>query len=406
MTGQNIIMVCQQNWNLEIDSSARNLAKAFACHNNVLYVNAPLDVNTLLRGHATAEVREKLRVVLGQQSGLAQAEPNLWVYTPEVLCISANWLSSKKLFSQINSFNSYLLARSIMKAAKQLGFDGYYVVQDGILFHGLELPSQLSARQYVYYLRDFTITVPYFRRHGPWVEAQLIQRANVVVTNTAYLLKYIQQYNPDHSYIIGQGCVLTLYDANATYELPADLANLPGPLIGYTGLLTTLRLDIDLLLTIARRHPEWHLVLIGPEDDDFRNCELHRLPNVHFLGRKPPEALPAYLCYLDVCINPQVLNDLTLGNYPLKIDEYLAMGKPVVATRTPGMMMFQDYVYLAEGEQEWLSQLEQALRPPIPEETAARIGFAQTHTWAACAQRVYAAIAEVEEVVPVAPLPT
>ncbi|RZL16566.1 MAG: hypothetical protein EOO62_00970 [Hymenobacter sp.] len=70
MISHNIIMVCQQNWNLEIDSSAKNLAKAFACHNKVLYVNAPLDVNTLLRNWSTAEVREKLRIVTGQQAGL------------------------------------------------------------------------------------------------------------------------------------------------------------------------------------------------------------------------------------------------------------------------------------------------------------------------------------------------
>ncbi|RZL16565.1 MAG: glycosyltransferase [Hymenobacter sp.] len=290
-----------------------------------------------------------------------------------------------------------MLARSIAKAAQQLEFTNYYVVQDGIMFHALTLPDQLPALKYLYYLRDFTITVPYFRRHGPWVEDALIRRADAVLTNTPYINDYIWQHQPKHSTIIGQGCVLSLYQAGASYSRPADLAGLAGPLIGYTGLLTTLRLDINLLLSIARQRPEWQLVLIGPEDDDFKKSALHKMPNVHFLGRKPPEELPAYLSYMDACINPQTINELTIGNYPLKIDEYLAMGKPTVATLTPGMDLFQDYVYLADGEQQWLEMLAQALREQDPTQIVARIHFAQGHTWAACAQLVYETITTIEK---------
>ena len=59
------------------------------------------------------------------------------------------------------------------------------------------------------------------------------------------------------------------------------------------------------------------------------------MDNVHFLGAKKTDELASYMEHFDVCINPQVVNDLTIGNYPRKIDEYLAMGKAVVATDTP-----------------------------------------------------------------------
>ncbi|MFC7669776.1 glycosyltransferase [Hymenobacter humi] len=62
------------------------------------------------------------------------------------------------------------------------------------------------------------------------------------------------------------------------------------------------------------------------------------------------------MSYFDVCTNPQAVNEVTIGNYPLKIDEYLAMGKPVVATATRAMDMFADYVYLPRNAQEWLEQ--------------------------------------------------
>lgn len=393
MKDQNIIMVCQQNWDLGIGSNAKNLAKEFAKQNRVLYVNIPLDVNTLLRGYSRPEVRKKLRVVLGQTAGLAQVESNLWVYTPDTLCLSVNWLTSKPLFSKLNQFNSKLLANSIRKATRELGFDEYYLFQDGIVFHALDLPQQLQAVKFVYYLRDYMLTVPYFRRHGPWVEAQVMEQADLVASNSMYLNDYARRHNPQHSQYIGQGCVLSLYQGLAVHPLPPDLAAVLPPIIGYTGSLTGLRLDIDLLVTIAQSRPNWSLVLVGPEDPDFQQSILHKLPNVYFLGRKAPEELPAYVSHFDVCINPQVINEVTVGNYPLKIDEYLAMGKPVVATRTRTMELFEQHVYLADGQTQWLAQIAQALaEPEVTTLTGSRIAFAQSHTWAASVELLYEAL--------------
>lgn len=395
MNNQNIIILAQQNWDTTIGTNPRNLAREFARHNRVLYVNMPLDVNTVVRGRKEPDVQKRIRVLLGQEEALVKAEPNVWVYTTGVLLLSANWLASKSLFRAVNQLNARWLAHSIRKAAQAAGFDSFYLLQDGLIFPGLELKRLLQPRQFIYNLRDYVMGVPYFQRHGPWLEAALMQQADVVAANSAYLRDYAQQVNP-HSYDIGQGCVLSLYQADDDYPLPADLAAVPGPIIGYTGYLTGLRLDIDLLVTIARQRPHWSLVLIGPEDEAFAASELHALPNVYFLGRKSPNQLAAYLRYCDVCINPQEVNEITIGNYPLKIDEYLAMGKPTVATATRAMEMFADYVYLATGPTEWLAQLEAALADHSSQHRTARIAFTQGHTWTASVGLLYQAVAEVE----------
>lgn len=396
MKDQNIIMLCQQNWDLGIGSNAKNIAKELAKQNRVLYVNMPLDVNSLLRGYRKPEIQQKMRVLTGQTEGLKQAEPNVWVYTPDVVCLSVNWLSSRRLFSVLNRFNSKLLARSIDKATKALGFSSYYLLQDGIMFQGIEMKRLLKPLKFIYYLRDYMLTVPYFRRHGSWIEHLLFKQADVVASNSAYLNDLAREYNPQHSYDIGQGCVLSLYQAENQYPVPADLAAIPKPLIGYTGSLTGLRLDMELLVAIARQRPTWSLVLVGPEDPEFVRSELHSLPNVYFLGRKAPEQLPAYVSHFDVCINPQLVNEVTIGNYPLKIDEYLAMGKPVVATYTRTMELFENHVYLAKGEAQWLDAIEQALQEEGTERRTSRIAFAQSHTWAASVQLLYNAVDVVE----------
>ena len=82
--------------------------------------------------------------------------------------------------------------------------------------------------------------------------------------------------------------------------------------------------DSSLLYETASQLPQYSFVFVGPEDRHFEQHPLHRLKNVYFTGRKEVEQLPQYIRYFDVCINPQVLNPITDGNYPLKIDEYLA----------------------------------------------------------------------------------
>jgi teichuronic acid biosynthesis glycosyltransferase TuaH len=395
MKGQNIIIIAQQNWDTAIGTNPRNMAKEFAKNNRVLYVNMPLDINTALRARQEPEIQKRLQVVLGKENGLVEAEPNVWVYTTGVLLMSANWLKSRTLFKIINELNARLLARSIRKAAQAVGFDSYYILEDGLIFPGLELKRLLKPRRFIYNIRDYVMVVPYFKRHGPWMEAALMKQADIVAANSAYLRDYALPHNP-HSYDIGQGCVLSMYQAEAEYAVPADLAAIPGPTITYTGYLTDIRLDLQLLLTIAQRRPDWQLVFIGPENEVFERSALHQLPNVHFLGSKLPQELAAYLRHSDVCINPQIINDITIGNYPLKIDEYLAMGKPVVATATSAMDMFAQHVYLALGPDQWLAQLEAALRDHSPERAQERIAFAKSHTWEASVGVIYRALAEME----------
>ncbi|QJX45947.1 glycosyltransferase [Hymenobacter taeanensis] len=391
MNDQNIIIISQQPWDTTIGMNSRNMAKEFSQTNRVLFINLPLDLNTLLHSYQQPEVQKRLRVVLGQAEAMEQVEPNIWVYNTGVIFLSANWIASRPLFKAANLLNARMLAYSIQKAAKLLGFDSYYFLQDGLIYPGLELPNLLKPIKYIFNIRDFVLPQPYFKRHGPWLEAELIKRVDVVTANSVYLRDYARQFNP-HSHDVGQGCVLSLYQADGPYDMPDDMAAVAHPIIGYTGYLTDLRLDIDLLLYIAQQRPHWNLVLVGPEDEAFEKSALHELPNVYFLGTKTPDQLPSYVHHFDVCINPQIVNDITIGNYPLKIDEYLAMGKPVVATETQAMEMFLPHVAVASTHEEWVTQLETALADKDTAAAKARIRCAQSHTWEATVSKIYDAL--------------
>jgi glycosyltransferase involved in cell wall biosynthesis len=163
------------------------------------------------------------------------------------------------------------------------------------------------------------------------------------------------------------------------------------------GALNAERLNPDIIARLAKAQPSWNIVLVGPEDEGFRQSSLHGMPNVHFLGHKALGVLSAYVKSFDVCLNPQWNNEITWGNYPLKIDEYLAMGRPTVATRTYAMKIFEDHVYLAGSPEEYEGLVKQALAEDSPFKVEERIRFARTHSWHNCVAEIYRAVNAFEQ---------
>ena len=264
---------------------------------------------------------------------------------------------------------------------EQLKFKNVLLFNDSSMFLGLHLKEFLKPENYTYYMRDYLIKVPYWRRHGERIEPQVIRLADTVVNNSTLYAEYGAKYNP-HSYMVGQGCDVSLFnDEENTIEIPKEFIEIPRPILGYVGYLTSMRLDIELLEFMAKTKKAWSIVLVGPEDDDFKNSALHQLDNVFFLGSKDASELPAYVKGFDIAMNPQVVNDWTIGNYPRKIDEYLAMGKPTLATRTKAMEMFQEHVYLGSSKEEYIQLAEKALEENCEQLQNKRIAFAKSHTW-------------------------
>lgn len=380
-------MIGQQGWDLGLGSNAHNIAAEFSRNNKVIYVNPPLDLSTLVRHWREPKIRYRLKVLLGLEKSLQQAQENLWVFTPRTLCLSANWLPSTRLFKLCTRINNHLFAASIRSIARKAGFGRYTLFNDSLIYLGLHLKDLLAPENYIYYIRDYMIRTGYFRKHGTWAEAGLIRQADVVVANSEFLTHYAAGFNA-RSFYVGQGCDLSMFNPETEQVRPADLPAGPGPLIGYVGYITSDRLDLKLLIKLAQAKPEWNFVFVGPEDTPFATSILHQLPNVFFPGRKDASQLPAYIGHFDVCLNPQIVNDLTIGNYPRKIDEYLAMGKPVVATWTQTMKQFQDHVFLASSLSGYIEYIEMALDEKQEDRAAARIAFARSHTWAASVQAI------------------
>jgi glycosyltransferase involved in cell wall biosynthesis len=157
-------------------------------------------------------------------------------------------------------------------------------------------------------------------------------------------------------------------------EDPADQLAIPHPRFGFYGVIDE-RLNLSLIEEIALRRKDWHFILIGPLAKIEEN-DLPRYENIHYLGMKNYQQLPAYLSGWDVAIMPFSLNEATRFISPTKTPEYLAGGKPVISTRIVDVIRHynsvvnfastsEEFIAVAENDivqnEEWLAKVDKIL---------------------------------------------
>lgn len=218
-------------------------------------------------------------------------------------------------------------------------------------------------------------------------ERHLLEAVDQVILHSPALLEKKGQINP-HTLFVPNGADYRAY--STPVPEPADMAAIPHPRVGYVGVIKD-QLDFRLLLTLARKHPEWSWVMVGPvragqsQAPDIEALQM--LPNVHFLGGKQVTELPAYMQHLDVCMLCYVRSGYTKFIYPMKLHEYLATGRPVVGTPIRSLLEFDQVVQLATTPEEWSRAIADALaHPEVGVEK--RLEVARDHDWAILAQRV------------------
>lgn len=391
MKNRDIIVTSLQSWDSEIGSNSFNIAREFARDNRVVYINRAPERGTAIMNFLNRLQGKKMKPQDPHKQQLFQASQNLWVYSPASMLESINPLPAF-LYDYFARLNARRFASDIQHACKELGFRDPVLFVDNDFFRANHLTRYLPVSLFIYYIRDYLLTQPYFRKHGKRVEAAVIGSASLVVANSSYLAQYGAQHN-SHSTDIGQGCDFTYFDPSISYKANPFFEGRKGPFVGYVGALVHYRLDLTLLESLALRRTDLTWVFVGPEDEEFKASALHKLPNVYFAGRKEEKDLASWVTGFDVCINPQLINEVTVGNYPRKVDEYLIMGKPVVATYTDFMKSFLPWVYLATGTDEYDKALDQAIAEAGNEELIReRKKFAASHTWEASVQKIYDAV--------------
>jgi glycosyltransferase involved in cell wall biosynthesis len=225
-------------------------------------------------------------------------------------------------------------------------------------------------------------------------ERLLMENANVVFTGGYKLFQSKSRY---HSNVHFFGCgVDSPHFAKARLsdtEIPADVAGITQPIMGYYGVIDE-RLDYELLAQLAAAHKEWALVMVGPVVKvDPR--DLPQGDNIHWLGQKSYNELPAYVKTFDVCLMPFALNEATEYINPTKTLEYMAAGKPIVSTAVADVVRnFTPVVKVARSNDGFVAAVRSAMTLPDASLIARGIGMAKDHSWESIVATMRGLIAE------------
>jgi uncharacterized SAM-binding protein YcdF (DUF218 family)/glycosyltransferase involved in cell wall biosynthesis len=320
-------------------------------------------------------VRQRIRNWWRGTKGFREERPNLFVYSPLLLPLpymrAARWI------------NRWLLMRALRRWMRATGF--YRPVAWTFLPTplALDLLRELDPRLTIYYcIDDLASSSPAARRIVP-TEQALFREADLVFVTSEQLRRRAAQFS-GRVHLFPFGVNFERFDQVRTSDTPppADLAALRRPIVGYVGGVHQW-VDQELISGVASRLPEASFALIGPVQTDV--SVLARCPNVTMFGQRPHPDLPQYVKRFDVGIVPYRVTEYTANVYPTKLNEYLVMGIPVVATDLPEIRRFNgdhgDVVSVAPDADSFAAAIRKALAAPDGHDVERRIAVAHSNSW-------------------------
>lgn len=382
-----IVMISMSRWDGDFSSAAWSLAKTFSKSQPVIYVDYPYTLLDYVRERKKASVAQRQSALWWGKNPvkpLPSFGEHLFALTPRLM-IPVNWLPEGMLYRFFSGVNDRILAYSIKKALKTLGLGEFIFFNSFNPLYLSKLPNGFEPEFFIYQSRDnIRALEPYLRKHGASAEIQAIKQADLSIVTSRQLQADLAKLSGHPVQYLPNAADFDTFKRafSENIPLPKDLEGIPRPLIGYTGNICH-RSNYPLLAKICETHADKSVVMIGPRNHwSSTDINLDAIPNLYFLGSKPIEQLPDYLAHFDVLILPFLLNEVTKSIYPLKINEYLASGKPVVATPfSEDIKAFGTVIRLEDSPEKFAEAIEEELNSDSAEKQAARHAVAAKNTW-------------------------
>ncbi|MFH0733585.1 MAG: glycosyltransferase [bacterium] len=162
------------------------------------------------------------------------------------------------------------------------------------------------------------------------------------------------------------------------------------PTIGFFGLLSPEWINLQLLLKVVKRYPEYDFLLIGRTT--FDNNVFEGFHNLKYIGEVPYKELPTFAEKFTVGLIPFPISGLTKSCNPLKLLEYFALGLPVVSTNIPAVNKFKDFLFIGQTEEDFINLIPKAILANNEQENFARRNIAEKYSWQSIAENISAEI--------------
>jgi uncharacterized SAM-binding protein YcdF (DUF218 family)/glycosyltransferase involved in cell wall biosynthesis len=374
VTSHDVICISSIDWDFIWQGHQEIMTRLAANGHRVLFIE-----NTGVRPPRMSDlprVMSRLRNWRRGTKGFREERPNLFIHSPIVVPLPysriAQWL------------NRTILMRGINRWMRAVGVNRPVVWTFLPTPLARDLIAAIGPALTIYYCIDDLASSSHEARKIARSEQALFKDADLVFVTSERLRQRAAQFS-DRVHLFPFAVNLSVFQKSreSRETPPADLAALKRPVAGYVGGLHQW-VDQDLLAAIATRLPKINFALVGPEQTDV--SKLRALPNVHLLGQRPHAELPRYVAGFDVGLVPYRITEYTANVYPTKLNEYLVMGIPVVATDLAEIRRFNAehgaIVRIAESPDGYVDAVKEAVSAvQLPSEVSRRIEVAESNSW-------------------------
>lgn len=382
-----VIMFALPRWDGQYSSTAFSLAQALSQHTRVFYIDNPFTWKDFLLNGKSKQIQRRRDALMGSGSPFSKpiaGNDNLIVVTPQ-LVLPINWMPTGRIYAAFSKRNERVVYKVLSKLISTYNVERFVFVNSFNPLFLSRLSDEVRPLLTVYHCVDDISKSDYIAKHGTRLEREAIKHADLTLV-TSRELKRVKERESKRVYYLPNAANVELFrqafDGNTSR--PAELKQIPPKqkIILYMGNICQ-RLDYDLLVKLARAHSDKTLVMVGPQTNPgYRTSGLSSLSNVLFTGPKDLTELPAFVAASACCIIPFLCIPLTKSIYPLKINEYLAGGKPVVTTNfSEDIATFAGVAKVSENHDEFISGVSDEINNDSPGKAKERVEYAAANNW-------------------------
>lgn len=361
-------------WEGDYLKSTVQLMSEMTHFSRVLYVEYTYTWVDVVRG-LLGKNKAPVKRILGRENRLrniklANGNEILVLTLPAILPI--NWISNKSIYAFFLKINTKSIERTIKKVIQKVKINNPLIINAFQPSFGLNLKGKFNEKATIYYCYDEISEASWCKKHGAWTEQAYMKMVDAVVVSSKSLLERKKAIQPN-TFLVKNGVDTSIFSQFKKSE------NAEKKTIGYIGSIDD-RIDTEMMQKIIEAMPNYHFLFVGRIIDKSIESNLNRCPNVEFTGAKQPNELARYMEKIDVGLIPFKKNEFTKNIYPLKINEYLASGMPIVSTNFADLTDFEGLIYESDE-----TNFEENIKTAIAEKNKTliekRIAFAKANSW-------------------------
>ncbi|MCX6217310.1 glycosyltransferase [Spirosoma sp.] len=372
-----IICISQTSWEGVFQKTIVQLMTELAPRHRVLFVDYQYTLKDWimgLLGRVQVPLLEAVRLKNPLNRKTLANGAQLYLWTPPV-SLPVNWMPDR-WHDRVMKWNANRMLRSLRKVIPLIDNQPPLVVNAFNPVWGLPMLGKLNEKATIYYCFDEITIESWIARHGGRCEKEYLPKVDAVVTTSVTLRSAKSQLQP-RAFCVKNGANYDLFSQARELALTTDRSR---PIVGYLGTADN-RINLDLVEYCLQALPQVTFQFIGRITDEIVTQRLSKYPNLEFIKPVPPAELVPLMARLHVGIIPFNCSEHTYTIYPLKINEYLAAGIPVVSTRFSILDDFDEVVDFVNEPAAFVEALKKSLAGVSDERVEEFIETAASNSW-------------------------